>query len=132
MNQSLKRRLPQQQRAQHKIGLMFEATMRLIERDGLAALTTNAVAATAGVSIGTLYQYFSNKQALLDALVELELGAMSEKIAASFEGERPAAHGDRIRLIFRAVTGAYGGRTRVRRVLMEHALAQGGGTRMNP
>ena len=58
--QALARRAPRQPRAFEKIGLMFEAAIRILEDEGLDALTTNHVAARAGVSIGTLYQYFPN------------------------------------------------------------------------
>jgi len=46
-------RKPRQERALHKVELILEATMRLIEKGGIEAFNTNAVAATAGVSIGT-------------------------------------------------------------------------------
>ncbi|HMN76630.1 MAG TPA: TetR/AcrR family transcriptional regulator [Burkholderiaceae bacterium] len=106
--------------------------MQLLDEGDLASLTTNAVAARAGVSIGTLYQYFDGKTALLDALVARELGAMSEKVIAAVQGAPPAAPGERIRQIVRAVTGAYGGRGRVHRSLIEHALSQGPGRRLSP
>lgn len=104
---------------------MLEAAMQLLEAGEIATLTTNAVAAKAGVSIGTLYQYFKDKQSLLDALVARELGAMGEQVMAALQSTAPAQPGARIRHVVRAVTGAYGGRGRVHRLLMEHALAQG-------
>ena len=63
--------------------------MQLLETGDIASLTTNAVAAKAGVSIGTLYQYFGSKHALLDALVTRELGAMTDKIV-EFDAARNA------------------------------------------
>ena len=60
--------------------------MQLLETVEIDQLTTNAVAAKAGVSIGTLYQYFDSKHALLDALVISELGAMTDKIVQSLKG----------------------------------------------
>src|ERR1700749_3335085 len=80
-NQAIKIRLPRQARSRHKVQLIFEATIRLLERDGLAALNTNAIAAAAGVSIGTLYQFFPNKEAILDGLADREVAAMSERVA---------------------------------------------------
>jgi len=62
-------RSPRQQRSRQKVELILEATVRVLDRDGMEGLTTNAVAAAAGVSIGTLYQYFRNKEAILDALL---------------------------------------------------------------
>jgi AcrR family transcriptional regulator len=100
------------------------------------ALTTNAVAAKAGVSIGTLYQYFHDKQALLDALVARELGAMSENIMAAVQpgpGDGSSTEpGARIRRVMHVVVKSYGGRKRVHRLLMEHALTHMPGRRMSP
>ena len=112
---------------------MFEAAIRLIQESDVATLTTNAVAARAGVSIGTLYQYFDGKQALLDALVQRELGVMAEAIRDAAKGaQSDAAPGDQIRHVVRSVLGAYGGRGRVHRRLIEHALTRTSGSRLSP
>lgn len=49
---------------------IIDAAKRVLEREGLEAFTTNRVAEVAGVSVGSLYQYFPNKDALLLAVVE--------------------------------------------------------------
>lgn len=126
------RRRPRQARALQKVELILEAAMRLLDQGDIASLTTNAVAEKAGVSIGTLYQYFDDKQAILNALVQREVDAMAAKAMSSVTGPVPGAPGDRIRLIARAVLGTYGGRTRVHRMLMAYALAPGGASRLNP
>lgn len=118
------RRVPRQLRSQAKVEFMLEAAMQLLDETGLDLFTTKAVAAKAGVSIGTLYQYFDDKQALLDALVARELGAMADKVVGAMKGKPPAEAGERIRRIARAVVGAYGGRGRVHRMLMDHALGR--------
>ncbi|NVB36969.1 TetR/AcrR family transcriptional regulator [Pseudenhygromyxa sp. WMMC2535] len=46
------------------------ATAQILEREGPEAATTNAIAALAGVSIGTLYQYFEDREAIIEALAE--------------------------------------------------------------
>lgn len=51
---------------------MLEAAARILEERGLEAYTTNAVAKLAGVGIGSLYQYFSNKDAITGALIARE------------------------------------------------------------
>jgi AcrR family transcriptional regulator len=124
-DQALARREPRQARALHKVGLMLEAAMRLIDRDGVERLTTNAVAEMAGVSIGTLYQYFEDKQALLDTLAEREVAALGERLRASLAGPAPAVRGDRVRAAVHAMAGAFGGRRRVHRQLIQHAMARG-------
>ncbi len=52
---------------------IYEATVQVLLRDGPDRLTTVRVAERAGVSVGTLYQYFPNKQALLFAVLERHL-----------------------------------------------------------
>jgi AcrR family transcriptional regulator len=126
------RRNPRQARAQHKVELILEAAMRLLDNGDVHALTTNAVAEKAGVSIGTLYQYFNDKVAILDALAQREVDELASKALASLTGTEPAAPGDRIRRVVRAVLGAYGGRARVHRLLLEYGLSRGTSARLNP
>jgi AcrR family transcriptional regulator len=64
------RKTPKQSRAIATTNAVIEATEQVLERDGLAALTTNRVAERAGVSIGSLYQYFPHKESLLVAVAE--------------------------------------------------------------
>jgi AcrR family transcriptional regulator len=56
------------------VAAIVEAAARILVDEGPAALTTNGVARRAGVSVGSLYQYFPNKHAVLRALLERELG----------------------------------------------------------
>jgi AcrR family transcriptional regulator len=122
-NQRVSRRQPRQARALHKVELMLEAAMRLIDEAGIESLTTNAVAQKAGVSIGTLYQYFGDKQALLDALIQRQLDTLALRVKASLAEAPPRERGGRIRVLMQAVLASYGGRRRVHRRLMEHALS---------
>jgi AcrR family transcriptional regulator len=64
-----RRRRPVQARSQATVDFLLEAAARVFKREGFAA-TTNRIATAAGVSIGTLYEYFPHKQALLFALAE--------------------------------------------------------------
>lgn len=61
-----------QSRARDTIDAILEASRRIVYRDGVGGLTTNRVAELAGVSIGSLYQYFPGRDAVLHALVERE------------------------------------------------------------
>jgi AcrR family transcriptional regulator len=69
------RRRPRQARSRATWEAILEAASQILERRGPAALNTNAVAERAGVSIGTLYQYFADKRAILVAAAERELTA---------------------------------------------------------
>jgi AcrR family transcriptional regulator len=67
------RKRPRQERSQATVDTILAATTRVLVKHGFAGLTTNRVAERAGVSIGSLYQYFPNKEALVAALVERHL-----------------------------------------------------------
>ncbi|WP_312164764.1 TetR/AcrR family transcriptional regulator [Phenylobacterium sp.] len=88
------RRSPKQARAQATRAAIFQATTQILESEGEARLTTNRIAEVAGVSVGSLYQYFPNKQAILIAMA-LEENA---KVRAVIE----AASEDRSRVAIRA------------------------------
>jgi AcrR family transcriptional regulator len=62
------RREPMQMRAQKTIQTLYKAAAQILDREGEAGLTTNKVAAAAGFSIGTLYQYFPSKDMLVRAM----------------------------------------------------------------
>jgi len=74
------RKRPRQQRALALVDALIEASARVLVRDGIDRFTTNRVAEAAGVSVGSLYQYFPGKEALLAALVEREQLARAERI----------------------------------------------------
>lgn len=124
-------RAPRQERAKQKVELILEAAMRLLDKGGMPTLTTNAVAATAGVSIGSLYQYFPNKEAILDALAEHELAGLSERVLAAIRDSAEVSAQERVSRIVRAVTASYGDRRRVHRLALEYSLSRGG-KRMTP
>src|SRR5262245_11504629 len=64
------RKLPLQERSRATVDAIVIATTQLLLEQGYDSLTTAQVAARAGVSVGSLYQYFPNKAALATALVE--------------------------------------------------------------
>lgn len=66
------RKRPVQRRSAATVEAILEAAARILESDGLAGYTTNAIAGRAGVSVGSLYQYFPNRDALTAALIERE------------------------------------------------------------
>ena len=62
------RRQPTQARAQQTIQTLFKAAAQILDKEGEGGLNTNKVAAAAGFSIGTLYQYFPSKEAMVQAM----------------------------------------------------------------
>jgi AcrR family transcriptional regulator len=77
------RKSPVQRRSAQTVETVLEAAARILETDGLAAYTTNAVAERAGVSIGSLYQYFPNRDALTVALIERETAQLVADIESA-------------------------------------------------
>lgn len=76
------RKQPIQKRAQLTIEAIFQATAQLVERDGMAGLTTNKIAAKAGFSVGTLYQYFASKDEIFRALVQYSREAVLKELSS--------------------------------------------------
>ncbi len=79
------RKQPQQARAQETVRAILEATVQILDGEGLDAATTTRIAEAAGVSIGSLYQYFSHRDAILKALQDREFErtlAMMQRVLA--------------------------------------------------
>lgn len=85
------RRTPTQQRSRQTVDTLFEAATHILETDGEQGLTTNRIAERAGYSIGTLYQYFPGKDAILLALMrrmrERTLDELDEVLERAVRGE---------------------------------------------
>lgn len=111
------RRTPVQSRAKAACAAIFEATTRILETEGEAALNTNRIAELAGVSIGTLYQYFPDKRAILLAMAREEREAWQAKARAAIrDGASP------VRARIRALIHGFAGRPVTRRVTLKVIL----------
>ena len=87
------RKRPRQARSAATLDAIFEATIQVLLADGMRALTTTRVAERAGVSVGTMYQYFPHKQSLIYALNERYLEVLADKVEATCRAQagRPVA-----------------------------------------
>lgn len=117
------RKRPMQARAQHTVETIFEATAQVLDEEGEAALTTNRIAKKAGFSIGTLYQYFPTKEAILLALIARErrrvMDELNERLArAAAEGADPERV---IRERLRVLIEAFGAGGRFKRSMIRLA-----------
>lgn len=74
------RKAPVQARSEQTVETILAAATRVLVRDGAAGFTTNKVAEKAGVSIGSLYQYFPNKESILAQLVRRHLADLERGI----------------------------------------------------
>lgn len=117
------RRTPRQPRSEATVEAILEAAFQLLEQDGLEALTTNHIAERAGVSVGTLYQYFGGKQAILAELAQRRAQAARERIAELVIA-RPELGA--VRLIVRTLATAFEGSPATRRVLLDALLLDDG------
>ncbi|MCW5889323.1 MAG: TetR/AcrR family transcriptional regulator [bacterium] len=117
------RRIPRQARASSTVDAILTAAVQLLESGGVERLTTNQVAERAGVSIGTVYQYFADKQAILSALAERSAAAVRERIAAMLI-ERPDL--GTVRPIVRALMSGFEGSPSTRRTLLDALFHRGG------
>jgi len=115
------RKLPKQARSQVTVDAILQAAAQVFERHGYAAGTTNRIAARAGVSIGTVYQYFPNKDAIMVALIHRHLAAGSQilapLLAAFLERPPPVARG--LEQLVAAMVGLHRHQPRLHRVLFE-------------
>jgi AcrR family transcriptional regulator len=97
------RKSPVQARSRSTVEAILDATIQVLLDGGLDRLTTTRVAERAGVSIGTLYQYFPEKHALLAAVLERHLMQIAAAVEIACAGARNAP----VRAIATAVVEAY-------------------------
>lgn len=82
----VEKRTPVQARAIRRREEILDATARVLERNGWDSLNTNAVAREAGAAIGTVYEYFRDKDELLAGLLERHEGRLREAIESAIDG----------------------------------------------
>ncbi|RQR64710.1 TetR/AcrR family transcriptional regulator [Burkholderia sp. Bp9125] len=85
------RKSPRQRRSANTVGLILETAGRLWAERGPRGYTTNEIARVAGISIGSLYQYFPNKDAILHALIRQELERLIEALRSQRSCQRKDA-----------------------------------------
>lgn len=89
---SAQRKLPQQERSREMVAKIIATTVKMLKKTDPDQITTNAVAARAGVSKGSIYQYFANKEELIHAAIEqlaAEQAPLIEDILRSVTLEQP-------------------------------------------
>jgi AcrR family transcriptional regulator len=97
------RKSPVQARSLATLDAIYEATIQVLVAEGMGRFTTTRVADRAGVSVGSLYQYYPNKRSLLAAVLERHLGHVSDVI----EQVCVSQHGKRLADMARAVATAF-------------------------
>jgi AcrR family transcriptional regulator len=110
------RRRPKQARSRVTRDAIFEAATQILESEGERAFNTNRIAERAGVSVGTIYQYFPNKDAILVAMSRAEQARLAAD-NVHFKGE------DALRLSIRRLIRAFEGRPAARRAIVKAVIA---------
>ena len=113
------RKQPSQERSRATVDALLQATAQLLQRDGYDRTSTNRIAEAAGVSVGSVYQYFPSKEALVAALIEREVEAqlqvVVDKMAEVVDAPLPVA----VRGMIEAVVASHRVHPRLHKVLTE-------------
>lgn len=113
------RKLPTQARAQATVEAILEGTAQLLAAHGYDALSTNRVALQAGVSIGSLYQYFPSKEALVGELMDRHCDRLNALFGAVFMHAQELSPKDLARAVVSAIYRAKCENPQLSRVLHE-------------
>jgi AcrR family transcriptional regulator len=118
------RKTPVQARAVETRDRILDAAARVFSQHGYAAGTTNRIAAAAGLSIGSLYQYFPNKDAILVTLARAHVAEGTRSVLAAADRARTVPAADltrRVRPIVDALVEQHAGDPALHQVLFEEA-----------
>lgn len=114
------RKRPRQARAHETRARIIDAAARVFATRGYASGTTNHIAAEAGLSVGSLYQYFPNKDSILVELTRAHIAAGRDAVAAALAGSGPGLE-PRLRAVVHAMLDVHAGGHLLHRVLFEEA-----------
>jgi AcrR family transcriptional regulator len=102
------RREPKQRRARQTVEAVLDAVVRILKRDGIDGVTTNRVAEIAGVSIGSVYQYFPDKRAIFTALHDRHVEQIARLMESTLVQHAAASLDDLVRALVEAMVEAHG------------------------
>jgi AcrR family transcriptional regulator len=103
----VQRRDPKQLRSRQTVEAVLDAVVRVLKRDGAAAVTTNRIAEVAGVSIGSVYQYFPDKRAIYTALHDRHSDEMSRLVERTLVEHAAASLDTLLRALVEAMIEAH-------------------------
>jgi AcrR family transcriptional regulator len=113
------RKLPKQDRSRVTVEAILEATTHILVEEGYDKANTNRIAERAGISIGSLYQYFPNKESLITALMEQHAQEMAELVGTKLDRLFDSPLEIAIPEIITAVVAAHAINPRLHQVLSE-------------
>lgn len=101
------RRVPRQARSREKLAKVLSAADRLLADEGAEALTTTRVAEAAGVSVGALYQYLPDRDAIIAALADKYLGRLEQLMDTFIEQAQTTRWDDPVGVLVDAFAELY-------------------------
>lgn len=113
------RKRPRQNRSKATVDTILAATARVLVKRGFDGLTTNSVAEAAGVSIGSLYQYFPNKEALVAALIESHIETKNAAVLQRLASVATLPMAEAVRAMIELTIENYGSEPELKRVILE-------------
>ena len=123
------RRRPKQRRARQTVDAVLEAVVRVLKREGFDAITTNRVAEVAGVSIGSVYQYFPDKRAIFAALHERHIEEIDRIVETTLVEHAASSLDELIRAMVEAMVDAHTTDPELYELLLTEVPHRAGGTR---
>ena len=115
------RKVPKQARSRETFDAVLEACARLLREGDYAAVTTNHIAERAGVSIGTLYEFFPNKEAIVTELIERRLARLLAVVSEGLEVALTLDERDGAEFLIRRVVDAVSSDRELYGVLLRQA-----------
>jgi AcrR family transcriptional regulator len=119
------RKEPRQARSQATVDALLTATARVLVRDGYDRASTNRVAETAGVSVGSLYQYFPTKEALVAALIDRHMTQMTALLETNIDDLRDAPLAVATRALVNLMLAAHAQNPRLHKIFTEQVPRMG-------
>lgn len=111
------RKKPQQARSQETVRVILDGAIRILDQEGIDAMTTTRVAEIAGVSVGTLYQYFRDKDSILDALQDREFERAAQMLQSHLTRSDFASSREQTRAVVEGLLKLYRNSPGLHRVL---------------
>ena len=119
------RKAPQQDRSKETVEAVFEAMFQMLQRGEVQDPSMQAIADRAGVSVGSVYQYFPSKLALVNAMLGFHLRKQMDALERSLEASRGLGPHEAARVLVDAVVDDKRRRTALERGLLRYFLRAG-------
>jgi AcrR family transcriptional regulator len=122
------RRKPTQLRARQTVDAILQAVLRITKRAGSKGLTTNRIAEVAGVSIGSVYQYFPDKRAIFVALHERHIEEIERVLGAALVAHAASSLEKLVRALVDGMVDAHAGDPELGELLSAEVPHRAGGS----